>query len=384
MEKPAGCFDLSSMAVSRKRELSEISFSGGGRILHGGKEYVNFSSNDYLGLSSHPEILAAVRDGLLTNVGTASSRLMTGSTRLHHLLEEKVARFKNKPAALIFNTGYQANTGVISSLVGKGDCVFSDKLSHASIVDGIKLSGAVSFRFRHNDTENLEELLRKNRRNFRKALIVTESLFSMDGDEAPLKEITALKRSYGCLLMIDEAHATGIFGSSGAGLSEETGLSEDIDVIMGTFSKALGVFGAYVAVDNDIKEYLINRCRSFIYSTSLPVPVVAGCLKAIDVASLEEWRRRELLEKAAYFRKNLGLKGLSGRSQIVPVVVGDDSRVLSLADGLKKRGWWVLAVRPPTVPPKGARLRLSVTMHHDIKVLDDFTEDLSYCLKKET
>jgi 8-amino-7-oxononanoate synthase len=367
---------LRSEAAPGKRKLSEISFLDNGNILHGGKEYVNFSSNDYLAFSTEESIKEAMREALYLRAGTTSSRLMTGSAAHHHLLEDKIAEFKNKPAALVFNSGYQANVGVISALVEKGDCVFADRIVHASIVDGIKLSGARCFRFRHNDTEHLEAVLKKNRGSFEKALIVTESVFSMDGDEAPLEEIVRIKNEYNCRLMLDEAHATGIFGPDGSGIACELGLSGQVDIIMGTFSKALGVFGAYVATSHEIKELLVNRCRSFIYSTALPVSIISGCLAAIDLVKAEPRRREGLLSKAFYFRKTVKIDTIPGRSQIVPIIVGDEERTLFLSEVLKDRGWWVTPIRPPTVPPGTSRLRVSITLHHDIETLESFIRDL--------
>lgn len=376
MERLDGTAFAGTEPGHRQRKLTEIRLLPKGKISHGGKEYINFSSNDYLALSGHPEIIASGRKGLLPQVGTTSSRLMTGSTDMHHLLEDKVSEFKNKPASLVFNSGYQANVGVISALLSQGDCVFSDRLNHASIVDGIKLSGARCFRFRHNDTVHLEELIKKNRKNFRKALIVTESIFSMDGDEAPLEELVSIKNLNDCFLMIDEAHATGIFGELGSGIAEEKGLSEEIDIVMGTFGKALGSFGAYVATDNELKELLINKCRSFIYSTSLPVSIISAAYAAIDIVKKESWRREDLHFRISHFRRKVRISTIPARSQIVPILIGDDKRSLDLAETLKERGWWVTAVRPPTVPPGGARLRISITLHHDIETLDRFINDI--------
>jgi len=210
------------------------------------KEYIDFSSNDYLGLSNHPRLKQASQQGA-NKFGTSSSgsRLLSGDSQLHHELEERTADFKDKEAALVFNSGYQANLGIISSLYGKGDVIFSDRLNHASIIDGIILSGAKFFRFLHNDFNNLKSLLKEQRHKFKNSLIITETVFSMDGDIAPLKELVELKEKYNSLIMVDEAHATGVFGERGSGMAEEEGLTEKIDLIMGTFSKALGSFGAY-------------------------------------------------------------------------------------------------------------------------------------------
>lgn len=361
------------------RTLKQVSCEGAGKIRIDGKEYINFSSNDYLGLSTDKRILSAASRALSRSFGSSASRLMTGTRELHQELEEKVAKFKNKPAALVFNSGYQANVGIISALLSKDDCVFSDRLNHASIVDGIKLSGSRLFRFRHNDARHLEELLSKHRKDYKGALIVTETVFSMDGDIAPLEEIARLKEKYDSMLMVDEAHATGIFGPKGSGITEEKNLSGKVDVVMGTFSKALGAFGAYAASSPEICDYLVNTCRSFIYSTSLPEAVVAADIAAIDIAEKEPFRRERLLSNARRLREMLKDKGFKvlGDTQIIPVVTGDNKDAVLLSEGLKEKGYWVLPVRPPTVPSGEARLRVSLTYDHPGEMLDKFAEDLS-------
>jgi 8-amino-7-oxononanoate synthase len=359
------------------RELISVFPETGGRIRVDGKEYVNFSSNDYLGLSTHGALAAAAREALEKAASSSASRLMTGTTRLHRELEEKTARFKGKPAALVFNSGYQANVGIISALCGKEDVIFSDRLNHASIVDGIRLSGAKLFRFHHNDTGHLEELLRRERGNSREAMIITETVFSMDGDFAPLEKIAEFKKKYGCLLMVDEAHATGVFGKNGSGLAEETGTTEDIDIIMGTFSKALGSFGSYVATSNEIRDYLVNTCRSFIYSTALPPAVIAADLASLDVVESEPQRRRTLLENAGYLRASLKEKGfdVKGDSQILPIILGDNEKALKASRFLNEKGYWAVPVRPPTVPQGEARLRISLTFDHKKGILDKFLRE---------
>ncbi|MGB3057389.1 MAG: 8-amino-7-oxononanoate synthase [Candidatus Omnitrophota bacterium] len=360
------------------RELTEVSPVKGGRVRVRGKEYINFSSNDYLGLSMHPELARAGREAFEMASGSAASRLMTGSTGMHHDLEERMARFKGKPAALVFNSGYQANVGIISALCEKGDAVLSDRLNHASIVDGIGLSGARFFRFRHNDTGHLESLLRKERGKFREALIITETVFSMDGDLAPLKEIVMLKKEFDSLLMVDEAHATGIFGKNGSGLAEETGTAPDVDVIMGTFSKAFGSFGSYAATSAGMRDYLINTCRSFIYSTALPPSVIAADLAALDIIRREPRRRKKLLENAGYLRVILKEKGfnVAGSSQILPVILGENEAALCASERLKEKGYWVTPVRYPTVPKGKARLRISLTYDHKREDLERFANDI--------
>ncbi len=361
------------------RELKPVSLKKDGKLVFDDKEYINFSSNDYLGLSTHSELLEVSREHIFSVFGSTSSRLMTGSTHLHHILEEWVAKFKNKPAAIVFNSGYQANVGIISTLIGRGDVVFSDKLNHASIVDGIKLSGAKLFRFRHNDSGHLKELLEKERKNFDEALIITETVFSMDGDLAPLEEIAKLKEEYNSLLMVDEAHATGVFGKDGAGLANDKRLEDKVDIIMGTFSKALGSFGAYAATSSGIKKYLVNKCRSFIYSTSLPASIIAANIKAIEIVEKEPHRRKVLLDNAEYLRNKLIAEGLDvrGESQIIPVIIGDNERTVELSESLKEKGYWVTPVRPPTVPKGEARLRISLSYNHTKEDIDKFIKDLS-------
>ncbi len=361
------------------RILRPISRRQAGKVLLKNNEYIDFSSNDYLGLCSHPEILAEIKNAVdKYGAGSSASRLLSGDFELHHSLEEKVAKFKNKEAALVFNSGYQANLGIISSLYGKGDCIFSDRLNHASLVDGIMLSHARFFRFQHNDIGHLQLLLKKERGKFNKALIVTESIFSMDGDRALLKELVCLKEKYNCAIFVDEAHTTGIFGSNGAGVVKEDGLEEKIDFIMGTFSKALAGFGAYLAASRKITDYLVNTCRSFIYSTALPPHVIAGNLKSMELIEKEPYRREKLLESAEYFRQALKNKGFQVKScsQIVPVIVKDNFKAVALAKRLQEKGYWVLPIRPPTVPANEARIRFSLTFHCDKKILQKLIDDI--------
>ncbi|MBI4972808.1 MAG: 8-amino-7-oxononanoate synthase [Candidatus Omnitrophica bacterium] len=361
------------------RTLIPLLYRNRERIILGNREYVDFSSNDYLGLAGHPRLIAESKKAL-DKFGTSSSasRLMSGDYQLHHLLEEKVAGFKHKEAALVFNSGYQANIGILSSLLGKRDCVFSDRMNHASIIDGILLSGARLFRYRHNDAGHLAQLLKKERGKFDKSLIITETIFSMDGDRPQLKELVYLKEKYDCWMMVDEAHATGVFGRGGSGIVEEEHLEARVDFIMGTFSKALGGFGAYLASSKKSVEYLINTCRSFIYSTALPPAIIAGNLAALDLIKDEPFRRKNLLESAEYFRENLETKGfaIKGQSQIIPLVIGDNFKALEFARKLQEKGYWVLPVRPPTVPKGQARLRFSLTYYHSKEILKNLLDDI--------
>jgi 8-amino-7-oxononanoate synthase len=361
------------------RTLQPASLRKDGKICFNGKEYIDLSSNDYLGLSSHPNMLAAAKKALEQfGVSASASRLLSGDLFLHHHLEERIATFKGKEKALIYNSGYQANLGIISALCKRGDVIFSDRLNHASIIDGILLSGARLFRFHHNDPNHLELLLRKERNKFREALIVTETIFSMDGDRSPLKEIVELKERYNCQVLVDEAHATGIFGRNGSGVVEEEGLTEKVDLIMGTFSKALGSFGAYVTGAKKMIDYLINSSRSFIYSTALPPSIIATNLASLDLIEKELFRRKTLLANAAYFFKQLKKHGfkVKGSSQIVPLIVGDIQKTIDLSQKLKEKGYWAPPIRPPTVPPSESRLRFSLTYYHNKETLEKLANNI--------
>ncbi len=356
----------------------------GGKIYFDGKEFFDFSSNDYLGLSNHPRLEEAAKKAI-ENFGTSASasRLLSGDLKIFHQLEEKVAKFKGKAAALVFNSGYQANVGIISALYGKDDAIFCDRLSHASIIDGITLSGAKLFRFKHNDLEHLKSLLKKNAGKFKNKLIATETIFSMDGDMCPLKELVEIRNKYGCMLFVDEAHATGIFSITGRGIVEQENLSQQVDLIMGTFSKALGGFGAYLACDEKIKKYLINTCRSFIYSTALPPAVVAADIEALNIIKDEPHRRQTLLANADYFRQTLQTAGLDvrGSSQIIPLIIGDAEKATEVSELLSHDGYWVLPIRPPTVPANESRLRFSLSFDHGKDILQKLAQRIIEIIK---
>lgn len=363
------------------RKLRPASGRKNGQIYFDGKKYIDLSSNDYLGLTGHPKLIEAAKKALDEfGTGTGASRLLSGDLDIHHRLEGSLAGFKNKKAALVFNSGYQANVGIFNSLYGKGDVIFSDRLNHASIVDGILLSRAKVFRFRHNDLNDLEDILKSRRGKFKKALVVTETIFSMDGDRPPLKELANLKERYDCHMMVDEAHATGVYGKNGSGVVEEEGLSDRVDIIMGTFSKALGSFGAYIAASKEVIDYLINTCRSFIYSTSLPPAVVASNLASLEIIKEEPYRREKLLKNAHYFRGMLKAAGfeIRGSSQIIPVIIGPSRNTDRIAKELQAKGWWALPIRPPTVTRNEARLRFSLNFYHDSENLQKLVEDFSH------
>lgn len=352
------------------RSLRPVIRRGKGRITLADdetQELLDFSSNDYLGLAEHPTLIAAAHEALnLFGAGSGAARLMSGDLAVHHDLEEAIALLKGKEAALTFGSGYMANAGIIPALVGRHDRIFSDRLNHASIHDGCRLSGARLIRFRHNDLNHLEALLTEQR-GTGTPLIVVESIYSMDGDRCPLRELVGLKERFGCLLMVDEAHATGVFGANGGGVIEEDGVGSGVDLAMGTFGKALGSYGAYVAGSGEMIEYLLNRARSFIFSTALPPAVAAASLAAVQLIRQEPELRRELHGKIDCFKGLLRKGGYSadlGPSQIIPIRIGESGAALAKAELLKKQGIFATAVRPPTVPEGTARLRFSITRQH--------------------
>ncbi len=357
--------NLADQDLRRRLTIVEEGLPGG-RVRVAGRVLLNLSSNDYLGLSQDPRLIAAAREAAARwGVGAGASRLVVGHLALHEEVEAGLAAFKGTEAAVIFSTGYMTNLGVISALVGPGDTVFCDRLNHASIYDGIKLAGATLARFPHRDMNRLEDLLKEASPG--KKLIITDSVFSVDGDLAPLPDLVELKERHGAALMLDEAHATGVLGPKGAGLAEALGLSERVEVHMGTFSKALGSLGGFVAGDWRLIEYLHNRARSFIYSTAMPPPVLGAIAAALELVASEPERRAYLLEEAGKFRQGLteaGFDILGSETQIVPVLAGDNARTLSVAARLREEGLMAVALRPPTVPPGRARVRFSLSAAH--------------------
>jgi len=339
----------------------------GGRMRLDGRDVLNFSSNDYLDLARHPEpARAAARAAAETGAGATASRLVTGTLDLHEALEQRLAAFKGYPAALLFGSGYLTNAGVIPALAGRDDHVFTDRLAHASILDAVVLSRATLHRFHHNDPGHLDHLLRRPPPRARR-IVVTESVFSMDGDLAPLPDLARVAREHGAMLIVDEAHATGVFGPAGSGLIREHRLEREVNISMATLSKALGGYGGFVACTRDMRNLLVNHARSFIYSTALPPAVVGAALAALDLMEQNPGWGADLLRRADTFRKALtaaGLDTLQSASQIVPVLVGDNEKALSLSNRLREDGILCVAIRPPTVPDGTARLRFSVSLAH--------------------
>lgn len=352
------------------RGLRRVNTAQGPRIEIGGRSFLNFSSNDYLGLSSHPALKeAAVRGVERFGAGAGASRLVCGSLTPFHELEETLATFKQTEGALSFSTGYAAAIGTIPSLVGKDDILILDKLVHASIVDAAKLSGAKLRVFAHNDLSDLENKLKwadSVSKRQAEILVVTESIFSMDGDAAPLREIVALKDKYGAWLMVDEAHATGILGQNGRGLADQLGVSDRIEIQMGTLGKALGASGGYICGSRKLMDYLVNRARSFIFSTA-PVPAAAAAsiagIQIVQSASGQELRQR-LFAAVAQLTSALATQDLKPSSAIIPLILGDERKALSAAAALRDQCLFVPAIRYPTVARGSARLRVTLTAAH--------------------
>lgn len=355
------------------RQLRQVEGEQGPYILLDGREVLNLSSNNYLGLANHPALRTAAREALEHyGCGSGASRLISGNTTLHGKLEERLARLKGTEAALVFNSGFQANLGILSTLVGDGDVIFSDALNHASIIDGCRLSRAQIMVYPHLDLNTLESSLAGAPQKSRK-LIVTETVFSMDGDIAPLGQIVDLAERQGAMVMVDEAHATGVFGPSGGGVVEEMELSERVLVQMGTLGKALGGFGAYVAGSRDLIELLINRCRSFIFTTSLPPVVIAMAIAAIDLLKKEPEKRLALWRNTQILKDGLKFLGFSlGRtsSQILPLRIGDAQECMRFAQALLEKGVYAQGIRPPTVPPGTSRLRITPIATHTQEQLE--------------
>ncbi len=332
-------------------------------IFDGNKKYLNLSSNDYLGIAEDRKILKKFLKIADFSMGAASSRLLTGSSYVYAKLECLLSALYRKDRSLIFNSGYHANTGIMSALLSKKDVVFCDKLNHASILDGIKLSEAKMFRYKHLDYNHLEELLQKNRNDYETAIIVTESLFSMDGDIADLNKLIELKNKYNAILVVDEAHAFGVYGNRGLGLAEEQNCIEDIDLIVGTFGKAIGSMGAFCTGHEVLINYLINKCRPLIFSTAIPEINIAFSYYVItEVIPNLKKERKELIKTSAKLRESLVSYGLktTGSSHIVPVILGENQTAVNVSKELINNGYYLLPVRYPTVATNSARIRISL------------------------
>lgn len=350
-----------------QRELIPVEQSKAAELTVNGKSYINFSSNDYLGLSQHPFLIERAQAFAQSyGAGSGASRLVTGNLAPFAKIEAKTARLKNKPAALLMASGFQTNAAVLhalfdKSVLGEAPIVYADRLNHSSMHFGCAAAGVRQTRYRHLDMAHLEEFLERDKAREAPKFILTESVFSMDGDISPMDEICALARDYGCLVICDDAHATGILGQGGAGLSG------DADIVIGTCSKALGSFGAFVACSQTLKDYLVNRCTGLIYSTGLPPAVLGAIDAALDLLPSLDKERAYVAGLSDSFRREVvkyGFETGDSQSQIVPVLVGDEDKALGLSDTLKEHGFWVTAIRPPTVAKGTARLRFAFCAHH--------------------
>jgi 8-amino-7-oxononanoate synthase len=348
------------------RRLRLVSGPQGPRVLLDGDPVLLLCSNNYLGLADHPRVREAAADAAMRwGVGAGASRLVSGNMTVHRRLEEQLAEFKGSDACVLFGSGYLANTGVISSLARAGDVVFSDSLNHASIVDGCRLARADTFVYDHCDVDHLEWGLREA--GGRGALIVTDGVFSMDGDIAPLEEIVELAQRYDARVMVDEAHSTGTIGPGGRGAVVDAGLEGEVDVIVGTLGKALGSYGAYACCDKPMAKYLVNSARTLIFSTALPPPAVAGAMAALELLCEQPGRVDKLHRNAEAMRDALSAEGLDSgisETQILPVVVGDPTAAMDACERALAHGVFCQAIRPPTVPDGSSRLRIAVMASH--------------------
>jgi len=364
------------------RKMRLISGPQGPRVLLDGRPVLLLCSNNYLGLADHPRVREAAAEAAMRyGAGSGASRLISGNMTIHRRLEEQLCEFERADACVLMGSGYLANAGVISALAREGDVVFSDALNHASIVDGCRLARAETFVYDHCDPDHLEWGLRQA--EGRGSLIVTDGVFSMDGDVAPLPEIVELAQRFDARVMVDEAHGTGCVGPEGRGAVADAGLEGEVDVIVGTLGKALGSYGAYVACDKPIAEYLVNSARTLIFSTALPPPAVAAALASLELLRAQPRRVDKLQRNAAVLREALAERGIDcgdSETQIVPLVVGDAAAAVQASERALERGVFAQAIRPPTVPEGSSRLRLAVMASHTKTELRDAAETLSKVL----
>jgi len=355
------------------RKLAIVGSAQGPRVTVNGKSMLLMCSNNYLGLAEHPALREAACAAMERHgFGSGASRLVSGTSDLHAELERKIAQFKDAEAAILFNSGYAANTGIIPVVASAGDAILSDSLNHASIIDGCKLSKAVVHVYRHKDADHAESLLKMSM-NARRRLLVTDGVFSMDGDIAPLPELVLLAEKYDAIIMVDDAHATGVLGKQGRGTAEHFGLEGRVHIQMGTLGKALGSFGAYAAANKDVIDYLINTSRSFIYSTSLPPAVCAASIAALDIVRKDAGLRNRLWNNRDRFVKGLESLGIDiggSETPIVPVLIGDSGKTLQAAERIFELGIYTTGIRPPTVAEGRARIRTTLMATHTEKDVD--------------
>jgi 8-amino-7-oxononanoate synthase len=367
----------------RRRLTARSGPQDGGLLALSGKSYINFGSNDYLGLAA--ECLSeSVRDALAKcGWGAGSSPLITGRGELHAALERALARFEGTEAALLFTSGYAANVGAITALVGPGDLIFSDAKNHASIIDGCRLSGAAIHKYPHCDVAGLRTALQQQGPAARRRLIVTDTLFSMDGDLAPLADITELAAEYDAMLMIDEAHATGVFGAQGRGVAEHLQVEQGVHIRVGTLSKALGSHGGFVTGSQALIDWLTNRARAYVFSTAAPEALAAAGLASLEYVRDEPHRRQQLLAASASLRRALIERGYrigATQSQIIPIYIGAAERAMQAAQTLRDAGLWVPGIRPPSVPEGESLLRISLSYAHTPAMIEQLLAELSRVL----
>ncbi len=371
--------DLSRLKQQQLYRCRRVGETGQGTVINvEGKKLTNFCSNDYLGLANHPEISRAFKKAVdQYGTGSGSAHLICGHTRAHHALEEELAEFTGRQKALLFSTGYMANLGVISALLNKSERVLEDRLNHASLLDGGLLSGARFSRFRHRDMGHLKERLCLDER---RTLVVTDGVFSMDGDLAPLPEMVKQIRSFNASLMVDDAHGLAVLGKTGGGVLQLYGLSQkDVPVLMGTLGKGFGTFGAFVAGSDELIETLIQKARTYIYTTALPAAIAEATRMSLKIVSVDSWRREKLQMLIRRFRTGavqLGLPVMESETAIQPILVNDSGRVMTLSNKLFDRGFWISAIRPPTVPHGESRLRVTFSADHEIHQVDALLEAL--------
>ncbi|MBD8595075.1 8-amino-7-oxononanoate synthase [Pseudomonas sp. CFBP 8758] len=379
-------FDLSARLAERRaadlyRQRPLLQSPQGPCVVVDGQPLLAFCSNDYLGLANHPEVIKAWREGAERwGVGGGASHLVVGHSSPHHALEEALAEFTGRPRALLFSTGYMANLGAVTALVGQGDTVLQDRLNHASLLDAGLLSGARFSRYLHNDAASLEARLDKATGN---TLVVTDGVFSMDGDLAELPQLAASARAKGAWLMVDDAHGFGALGATGGGIVEHFGLGlDDVQVLVGTLGKGFGTAGAFVAGSEELIETLVQFARPYIYTTSQPPALACATLRSLQLLRSEHWRREHLATLIAQFRRGaarLGLTLMDSFTPIQPILIGDAGRALHLSRLLRERGVLVTAIRPPTVPVGSARLRVTLSAAHSSAQVQRLLDALAEC-----
>jgi 8-amino-7-oxononanoate synthase len=369
--------ELSQQGLRRSRRIVES--PQGINLLCNGRPVINFCSNDYLGLANHPDVVNIFKSAAdQYGVGSGSAHLICGHSSAHHQLEEELAAFTGRDRALLFSTGYMANMGAISALLGRGDTVLEDRLNHASLLDAGLLSGATFKRYLHADSDHINTLLENSTGN---KLVVTDGVFSMDGDTAPLNKLAKVSKAHSAYLMVDDAHGLGVLGDNGAGILEELQLTQnEVQILVGTLGKAFGTFGAFVAGSEELIETLIQKARPYIYTTALPPAIAEATRASLKIIQMESWRRKKLKTLVEQFRNGanqIGLPLMASSSPIQPLLVGESNRALAISNSLFNQGFLVSAIRPPTVPANSARLRVTFSALHEEQHVDQLLDALT-------